>query len=320
LNPLTHHEMLELVAPFARLGRHVDLPASDRLQRRVAFKAIEHPESADFPWLRDTLMLQDLGSGTYRLTRLLAPAGGPDARLTAEGPDPGDLLARINDLPAQHQFLTANGFLIALSFQLKPGSAATRLTSAVAQVAGVTLKLDASIPRGPAAVTVTRSPTDELMLPQDALAVLGGHWSRLRTAGDGWACELQLPRHEPRRSRRVAVAIESAAAHLAELLEEPPHRFHDRWFVARWRVFFRRLVPLAACVGLILCAAAVPKLHLAEGSGLRMLILNSPPILMILFFCLREIPIVEIPPVPRRSAAVSWRERPAAPAAASAHR
>jgi hypothetical protein len=39
-----------------------------------------------------------------------------------------------------------------------------------------------------------------------------------------------------------------------------------------------------------------------------MLILNSPPLLMILFFCLREIPIVEIPPLPRRSDAQSWRE------------
>jgi hypothetical protein len=73
-------------------------------------------------------------------------------------------------------------------------------------------------------------------------------------------------------------------------------------------------VPLAACIGLILCAAAVPKLHLAENSGLRMLILNSPPILMILIFCLREIPVVEIPPLPRRSDAPSWRvAQPASP-------
>jgi hypothetical protein len=78
-------------------------------------------------------------------------------------------------------------------------------------------------------------------------------------------------------------------------------------------VFLRRLVPLAVCVALILGAAAVPKLHLAESSGLRMLILNSPPILMILFFCLREVPIVEIPPLPRRPTAASWRERRAAP-------
>jgi hypothetical protein len=95
--------------------------------------------------------------------------------------------------------------------------------------------------------------------------------------------------------------------HLACVLEEPPSRFHERWVVARWRVFLRRLMPLAACIGLIVCAAAVPKLHLAERSGLRMLILNSPPILLMLFFCLREVPIVEIPPLPRRSAAASWR-------------
>jgi hypothetical protein len=38
---------------------------------------------------------------------------------------------------------------------------------------------------------------------------------------------------------------------------------------------------------------------------------------MILFFCLREVPVVEIPPLPRRSHAASWRDAHAAPAAAS---
>jgi hypothetical protein len=51
-----------------------------------------------------------------------------------------------------------------------------------------------------------------------------------------------------------------------------------------------------------------------------MVILNTPPILMMLFFCLREIPVVEIPPLPRRSAAAAWRAGPLAsvPAPASA--
>jgi hypothetical protein len=318
LDPLTHHEMLGLVAPFARLGRHVDLAASDRLHRRVAFKPCEHSESADGPRLRETLVLQDLGSGRYRLTRLLIPPVGPEGRLEGEGPDPGELLARIREVPPHSQFRAVESSLISLSLRFESGSALLMLTRAMAQVAGVTVTLDASIPRGPAAVTLTRPPGDEFELPQDALAVLGGAWSRLRTAGEGWAGELQLSRREPRRSRQAAAAIETAVAHLTHLLTEPPYRFHERWIVARWRVFLRRLVPLAACIGLIVCAAAVPKLHLAEGSGLRMLILNSPPILLILFFCLREVPIVEIPPLPRRSAAASWRARQAAPSASAA--
>jgi hypothetical protein len=320
LNPLTHHEILELVAPFARRGRHVDLAATDRLQRRVVFKPLKHParqhpahqpESGDSLQLRETLTLEDLGSGAHRLTRILSPDTGPDARLEAEGLDPGELLARIQDVPLQRQFQHTAGVTIALSFRLTSG--AMTLTCGMAQVAGVTVKLDASIPRGPAAISFATAPGEALELPQDALAVLGGRWSRLRRSGEGWAAELQLSRREPRRSRDAEAAIDSAVMHIARVLEEPPHRFHERWVVARWRVFVRRIVPLAACVALIVCAAAVPKLHLAESSGLRMLILNSPPILMILFFCLREVPIVEIPPVPRRSTAASWHERPVPP-------
>jgi hypothetical protein len=162
-------------------------------------------------------------------------------------------------------------------------------------------------------------PGDELRLPQDALAVLGGRWSRLRDSAEGWTGELRLRGREPGRTRRAQAAIETAALHLARMLAEPPCRFHERWIAARWRVFCRRLVPLAVCIGLILCAAAAPKLHLAERSGLRMLILNSPPILLILFFCRREIPVVEIPPLPRRSAAASWRAGRPAPSSTERH-
>jgi hypothetical protein len=38
-----------------------------------------------------------------------------------------------------------------------------------------------------------------------------------------------------------------------------------------------------------------------------MLIFNAPPLLLGLFFCLREMPRIEIPPLPRPSAAGAWR-------------
>ena len=41
--PLTHHDILELAAPFSRRERHVDLAASDRMQRTLLFKPLEHP-------------------------------------------------------------------------------------------------------------------------------------------------------------------------------------------------------------------------------------------------------------------------------------
>jgi hypothetical protein len=66
-------------------------------------------------------------------------------------------------------------------------------------------------------------------------------------------------------------------------------------------------MPVLVCLGLMGAAACVPYLHLAENSGLRMLIFNSPPLLMTLFFCMREIPRIELPPLPRPSAAAHWR-------------
>lgn len=319
LNPLTHHDILELVGPFTRRGRHVDLAATDRMRRRVGFRPIDHPDASGCSSLRETIALEDLGTlddwdrASYRLTRRLTPAAGPAATLEAVGPDPGELLARIDAVPPQRHFHAPPGVLIALSFRLTPGpgpqsgSPSMLLTRGMAHVAGLNMTLDAATAkRGPAAIALTRAPGDALRLPQDALAVLGGQWSRLRETTEGWAADLQLRGQEPGRSRDAEAALETAARHLAGMLAEPPYRFHERWIAARWRVFCRRLVPLAVCIGLILCAAAVPKLHLAESSGLRMLILNSPPILMILFFCLREIPVVEIPPLPRRSDAASW--------------
>ncbi len=308
MNPLTHHDIVRLVGPFTRRGRHVDLASSDRLERRVMFRPIDHGSSSGCPGVRETLALEDLGAGSYRLTRVLTPAEGPAARLDAVGAEPGELLARIDAVPPQRQFRSEGPIVIALSFRLKTEGAAMLFTSGTAHVAGLALTLDTgALAGGPASVTLKRPPQDALRLPQDALAVLGGRWSRLRDAPDGWLGELRLPGRESRRSSEAEDALASATRHLACMLGETPRRFHERWAAARWRVFCRRLVPLAACMGLILCAAAVPRLHLAERSGLRMLILNSPPLLMMLFFCLREIPIVEIPPLPRRSDAASWR-------------
>ena len=257
-------------------------------------------------------MLDDLGRGSYRLTRQLTPQAGPDACLDAVGPDPDELLARIDAVPPQRHFPVCEGVVIALSFRIEPGSGSDAAPMAFSrgkvQFAGLEFEVDGTTAkRGPAAVFLRRMPRDELRLPQDALAVLGGRWSRLRESAEGWAGEVRLRGKEPGRTRQAQAAIETAALHLGRTLAEPPRRFHERWTAARWRVFCRRLVPLAVCIGLIVGAAAAPKLHLAETSGLRMLILNSPPILMILFFCLREIPIVEIPPLPRPSDAVSWR-------------
>jgi hypothetical protein len=40
-----------------------------------------------------------------------------------------------------------------------------------------------------------------------------------------------------------------------------------------------------------------------------MLMFNAPPLLLIVLFCLPEMPRIEFPPLPRRLRAPSWRDR-----------
>ena len=61
MQPLSHHEIMGLVAPFTHFGRSVDLAASDRLQRRLAFKPVEHAAggaAAGLPAHREQLQLE----------------------------------------------------------------------------------------------------------------------------------------------------------------------------------------------------------------------------------------------------------------------
>jgi hypothetical protein len=96
-HPFTHHEILGLIEPFTRRGRHPDLAASNRLERRLAFKPLEHlaPGTA-CPVLRETLVLEHRDHAEYRLTRELTLPCGLAASLEADSADPATLLA---DLP-----------------------------------------------------------------------------------------------------------------------------------------------------------------------------------------------------------------------------
>ncbi len=117
-HPLTHHDILSLVEPFSRRGRHVDLLASNRVERRLLFRPIEHRDQATSSLnLRETLQLDNPEPGTFVLTRTLRLASGLRALLQATGPHPGELLARIETIPLPSQFRSGPGFLIAHSHQ-----------------------------------------------------------------------------------------------------------------------------------------------------------------------------------------------------------
>jgi hypothetical protein len=322
IQPLTHHEILGLVEPFARRGRHVDLAATDRALRRLRFRVVERPASGagdgaaaggnlDLPALREELELESLSAGRFRLTRRLVPAEGASASLAADGEVPADLLAQIDGIPAACGFVIGPGFRIALSHRLEDGARSPErleLAGGVVEVGGITVRLPAPTPHGIRTdVLIAAGPGDDIALPDDLLAVLGRDWAPLSRVPEGWKCTMRMRGREPERSRRAEASLATCARHLAQTLAEPPRRFHERLAAARWAVVLRRAMPVLVCLGLIGAAASVPYLHLAENSGLRMLIFNSPPLLMMLFFCMREIPRIELPPLPRVCAAPAWR-------------
>jgi hypothetical protein len=322
LLPLTHHQIIGLIEPFTRRGRHVDLAASDRLERRLAFKPIEHTgEPVALAGLRETLSLENTAADTFRLTRRLATADGLEASLYIEGADPGELLARIEAVPAGRQFLTGAGFAIALSHRLEAGwggkpmgtgpgafNGRLTLTHAAGHAGDPGLKMKVPKTRGtPAQLELSVSAEDTIDLPEDLLAVLGWSWGRLIPVRQGWTSNIGLRGGEPERSAEAERKLEKAARHIAQTLAEPPARFHERRVWARWGVAARRASPLIGCAALMAGAAAVQDLELAQNSVFRMLIFHTPPLLLMVFFCLQEMPRVEIPPLPRRSRATAWR-------------
>jgi hypothetical protein len=65
-------------------------------------------------------------------------------------------------------------------------------------------------------------------------------------------------------------------------------------------------MPLWVSVILIAAAGGMTFVDLPQDSIIRMMILNLPPVLLVMVFSMREIPRFEIPPLPRPSPAPSW--------------
>jgi len=308
LPPLTHHEILELVEPFTRRGRRVDLAASDRLARQIVWQPVDRPGLVDGgPPLRETLTLDNPYAGGFRLTRELKPAAGPSARLQADGPDPGELLARIEAVAPARQFRDGDDGVIALRHEVEPGDRLV-LTEGLARVGGLDLSLRMPTARRyPAEITLTAGGADFIELPEDLLSVIGWDWAPLKRVDDGWQSKLRLRRKGAERSRRAEVKLERTVAHLARTLAEPPRRFHERFLAARWFAVVRRTIPVWTCVALIAAAVALPIRIIEENPALRVLLMNAPLFLIALSFTLQEQARLEIPPLPRASPAPSWR-------------
>jgi len=323
-HPLTHHEILTLVEPFTRKGHHPDLAATNRLERRLVFKPVEL--SVELPGastLTETFQLDSRDAGVYRLNRTLICVTEADDKLEAlleiEGKDPADLLACVATIQPESQFRFGPGFKIARSYRLTRGSGATLsgapavqkiLTEMSAHVSDFVVTATAPKVKADVEALIEIQPTagEYKKLPDDLLAVLGWDWGLITKRREGWKTSLRLRGREPERTRKTENILDGMVEHLARTFTEAPARFHERMVAARWGVVFRRAMPLLISIGLIGAAAATARLNIPDDSPIRMMMMNLPGFLMITVFCMRRMPVIEIPPIPRASKAPAWRE------------
>jgi len=309
--PLTHHEIIELVEPFSRQGLHIDLAASDRLQRRLQFHSIEH---AGEPAIRETLQLQGSGKDWWQLTRTLLAidtSGAAPAQVACNGTRPGELLAAVRSVDAARCFRFGPGFVVARSYWIapRPGAEPT-LTGGSVRLGE--LGLDMSVPSTSglaASIVLEPSAGEAIDLPQDLLAVLGWNWAPLQRTGGVWKSRLRLRRRGSARTADAERALDRAAGHLSRTLAAPPGRFHDQHRRARWGVVLRRALPTLTALSLLATVALLPRLGLDRIEGAWTLLYHVPTLLLAGAFMLQEMPRFEIPPWPKRSSAADWREQ-----------
>jgi hypothetical protein len=313
-----------LVEPFTRNGHHPDLLATNRIERRLVFKPVELPvEMGGVSALTETLQLDAKRAEAHVLTRTLVCAteadGALTARLVIEGKDPADLLACVDTIAPESQFRFGPGFKIAKSYRLIRGSGVTLsgapavqkiLSEMSAHVSDFVITATAPKVKADSEALIEIQPTagDYKKLPDDLLAVLGWDWGLIAKRKEGWKATLRLRGREPERTRKTESKLDGMVEHLVQTFTEAPARFHERLVAARWGVALRRATPLLISIGLIGAAAATARLPLADDSPIRMMMMNVPGLLMVFVFCMRRMPVIEIPPIPRASNAPAWRE------------
>lgn len=304
--PLTHHELLALATPLVRQGCSVDLAASDRLARRIAFRARERDGAErGLGVLHETLHLDCLPTGTLQLHRTLRHASGLEATVEASGSDAAALLARV-ERPASGELLCAGeGFVLAR--HLVADGVNETLARGEIRLDGLRLEMRVSPVRGVAAeIRLVETGEASLALPEDLLAVLGWDWTRLVRERQGWHTRLRLRGGPTRRTRTANAALDAAAIHLARTLAEPPWRFHERHLRARLFAVFRRSIPLLTPIALVITVLAMPRLNV-EANPTWLLLYHVPTALIALAFLLQELPTFALPPWPRARREPSWQ-------------
>jgi hypothetical protein len=314
--PLTHHQILELVAPFSRRGRQVDLAASDRAQRRLLFKPIRHadlPRTGDL--LSETLILEQPETEHFRLQRIITDDSGLSSTLEVEGSDAERLLEQVEAIEVSRQLIAVEDVLVARSYRLLPVAASEQqpahwrlqLLSGEAHVEGALLTFNAKTGRKMPAEFELRAEDDRrLRVPADLFAVLGWEWRPMRQLGSYWRGSVRITADDPERTPEVEAKLTAAVRQLAQTLRRERADFHPRWQSERWRVTFQRAIPMLIGVGLLGSAPLIQFFSLENASLARMFIFHAPPLLLIGIFMLRELPVIEIPPFPRPLIGRDW--------------
>ncbi len=311
VKPLTHHEILTLVSPFAAHDLHVDLGASDRAERLLAFKPILYQgNDAERTELQAQLYLETPEAEHFRLIRMLHHPSGVAASLYVDGNDPAAMLERVLAVDPGRQFDRYAGILLTRSYRLNMQAAADtgpELTRAEADFGSIHLTVNTRTGRGmPVELTLGADDSNLPHIPQDLLAVLGWDWRPLRRLGRRWRATLRVVRDEPARTADTEAKLARTVTHLSHTLAQPPRAYHPRFHDQRWKVALRRVLPLVAGLGLLAATPMIQLLDLSDGSMLRMLIFHSPPMLLVGMFMLKEMPRFEIPPRPRPLPDDAW--------------
>lgn len=315
--PLSHHEILSLMGPFTKAGHHADLAASQRANRRLAFKTVTHAPSDDLPiCLTARLDLEVPESGPLTLVRSVQDDSGLISTLTAKGEDAGLLLERVEAVPVRRQFGLHAGVPVARSYLIEVSKDAQEsarslgrvlITEAKARVHGINLDAKADRFVGHAVdLRLTADAGTKLLIPEDLTAVIGWRWRPLREFVSLWRGSIRVHSKEPRRTVDIEHKIGQTISHLAQTLERPPADFHTRFQKARWRVSFQRGIPLGIGLLLVALTPAIRWIDMADDSILRMLIFHAPPFMLAAMFMMREMPRIEIPPIPRPLKNATW--------------
>ena len=249
---LTHHALLELVAPFSKRGYRVDLPACDRKRGTIVFRAQELPAKDGLPELMSVLRLERPHRLKFKLVRVLE-ADGRRATMTAVGDEPQALLDAVESMPVARQFHLTEAGLVTRSYYAERWRAGTpgrpfggpawpRLTGAQAHVGPLGLVASDTEGRD---LNIELHAERALHLTADFFSVLGWGWRPLRPDHPGrWKGTLRPSGRAKERAARLEGELDRAVKHLADTLATAPADFHRTHRRARWRAAMQRVLPL----------------------------------------------------------------------------